>query len=191
MIKLTDEDKAKLLKFARSIISTRITNKSDDDDDDENIELTNNPKCGCFVTLHNKGALRGCIGNIEPMKPLSQGIRDNAINSAFFDSRFQSLTKKELNDIRIEISVLSPPEPLIYNNYNELLEKLKPGIHGVILTRNWKSATFLPQVWEQIPDKENFLDHLCLKAGMESSCWKNLDTKIKIYTVEHFAEEGF
>jgi AmmeMemoRadiSam system protein A len=149
-----------------------------------------NEKKGCFVTLHKKGELRGCIGTIEPSTSLILAVEDNALNAAFRDPRFPSLKANELPDVELEISVLTRPRVLEYQDVNELKAKLKPGIHGVILSKDWRSATFLPQVWDQLPDPEVFLGHLCQKAGLQDTCWKNKDIIIKVYEVEYFSEKN-
>ncbi|MBW1846006.1 MAG: AmmeMemoRadiSam system protein A [Deltaproteobacteria bacterium] len=188
MTSLRGEDKITLLKLARSVIKSAI---------DKNVKVIRpetatpelNNKKGCFVTLHKKGALRGCIGTIEPVKSLIAAVEDNALNAAFRDPRFPSLTVNELSDVDLEISVLSPPTVLEYQDHEDLKNKLKPGVHGVILSKDWRSATFLPQVWEQLPDIEVFLGHLCQKAGMADSCWMDKDIVIKVYEVEYFSEK--
>ena len=144
---------------------------------------------GCFVTLEKDGALRGCIGTLEPVTPLVDAVKDNARNAAFHDPRFSPLKKHELDKIEIEISRLTVPVPLEFNSPEELLARLKPGVHGVILQRGWHRSTFLPQVWDQLPDKVQFLEHLCRKAGLAGNCWKEKDLSVKIYEVEHFSEK--
>ena len=141
---------------------------------------------GAFVTLEKNGLLRGCIGYILPVKPLGEAVMDNAISAAFRDPRFPPLSEEELKDLEVEVSILSPPQKVHFNSPEELLEKLKPGVHGVILKRGPYSATFLPQVWEQIPDKVEFLRHLSVKAGLPPDAWKLPGTEIYVYTVEAF-----
>lgn len=188
MAALSDGDRKTLLKLARSTIKAALVK----DGKVEKLETLTAPlkeKRGCFVTLHKRGALRGCIGTIEPSKSLYAGVEENAINSAFKDPRFPAMGEEELSDVDIEVSVLTVPEILEFENENELLEKLKPGVHGVILINGWHSATFLPQVWDQLPDKKDFLKHLCIKAGLGGNCWKDKDTVVKVYEAEYFAEK--
>lgn len=142
-----------------------------------------------FVTLTLAGKLRGCIGNLVPVGPLWQGVRDNAIHAAFDDHRFSPLTFEELEQVNIEVSVLTPPVGLSHAGGDDLLEKLRPGIDGVILRKGRQSATFLPQVWEQLPKSSLFLDHLCLKAGLPKECWTTDEISIETYQVECFSEE--
>lgn len=188
MTSLLDEDKAALLKLARSVIESKL-NKGLKIKRPESIAPALNEKKGCFVTLHKKGALRGCIGTIEPSTSLIIAVEDNALNAAFKDPRFPSLKINELPDVDVEISVLTTPKVLEYNDPEELKDKLKPGVSGVILSKDWRSATFLPQVWEQLPDCEVFLEHLCQKAGLTNTCWKDKDIVIKVYEVEYFSEK--
>jgi AmmeMemoRadiSam system protein A len=117
---------------------------------------------GCFVTLHKYGQLRGCIGTIEPVCLLAECVEENARNAAFKDPRFPRLSAEELPDIDIEISVLSVPERLDFKDGNDLKRQLRPNVNGVILSHGMRRSTFLPQVWEQLPDKELFLEQLCL-----------------------------
>lgn len=145
-------------------------------------------KRGCFVTLHLNEALRGCIGVIEPSRALWVEVEEHACHAAFRDPRFSPLTLAELERVNIEISVLTVPEPLDYTNCDQLLERLTPGKHGVMLSSGVCRATFLPQVWDQLPDKRIFLTHLCIKAGLSGDCWKAPDIRIRLYEAEYFSE---
>jgi len=127
-------------------------------------------KRATFVTLNLDGRLRGCIGSLIPHRSLLDDVIENAKKSAFGDPRFKKLTYEEFQNITIEISVLTPAVLLDYTNEADLKEKIKPFEHGVILQCENKQATFLPQVWEQIPNFEDFFTHLSKKAGFESSC---------------------
>ncbi len=142
-----------------------------------------------FVTLKIAGKLRGCIGNLQPVGPLWEGIRDNAINAAFHDHRFCALSPEELEKVDLDISILSPPQPLAYSDPEALLRQLRPGIDGVIVRDGRHSATFLPQVWQQLPDPEQFLDYLCQKAGLSERAWRDKKLEIHVYQVQCFAEE--
>ena len=142
----------------------------------------------CFVTLTENGALRGCIGHIFPQEPLYQAVVDNAQSAATRDWRFPPVQSDEVGKIKIEISVLTEPQPLRFNSPEDLLGKLQPYEDGVVLKIGSRGATFLPQVWEQIPDKVEFLNHLSEKAGCEPSAWKGRETSISIYHVEAFEE---
>ena len=145
---------------------------------------------GAFVTLEFEGHLRGCIGSLIPEGPLWENIRSNALNAAFHDPRFYPVEKKELPKITIEISVLSPLYRMKYSDADDLLSKLEPGVHGVMLRfANGAGATYLPQVWEDLPQKDVFLSELCRKADMDSDAWKNLLPEVLIYTVQHSKEQ--
>jgi AmmeMemoRadiSam system protein A len=147
-------------------------------------------KRGVFVTLNKHGRLRGCIGSLVGLEPIAEGVRRNALNAAFNDSRFPPVTPDEFDDLQIDISVLSQPRPLPYKDSADLLQKLRPGIDGVILRGpGGASATFLPQVWEQLPDPQLFLSHLCLKAGLPQSAWQSGQLDIDTYQVQHFEEQ--
>ena len=144
-----------------------------------------------FVTLTIAGQLRGCVGSIEANRALIQDVRDRAIGAAFGDPRFPSLTPSEFEDLEIEISTLSRPEPLSYHSPQDLVRKLRPGIDGVILKDQFRRATFLPQVWEKLPDPELFLSRLCLKMGLESDAWRRRNLEVETYQVQKFTEGVF
>jgi AmmeMemoRadiSam system protein A len=144
---------------------------------------------GTFVTLKIGGALRGCIGSLVGREPLADGVRSNAINAAFHDPRFRRLTDKELDRVSIEVSVLTSPQPLEYSGPDDLIAKLRPGIDGVTLRRGEAGSTFLPQVWEQLPDPGSFLSHLCRKAGLPADAWRDGDLDVEIYQVQYFEEQ--
>jgi len=184
---IENTEKSLLLRFARSVIRAELITSSPIERPTE-ISGTLEGKRGCFVTLKKKGDLRGCIGTIEPVKPLVDGVEENSLNAAFRDPRFPPLGIDELDSVKIEISILSPPRYIEFKDGEDLKKQLKPGIHGVILSRGMNRATFLPQVWEQLPDKKIFLEHLCMKAGMENSCWNRRDIAVQIYEAYHFSE---
>ena len=115
-------------------------------------------------------------------------MRHNALNAAFQDPRFPPLSPEELDQIVIEVSVLTPPETLTYSDADDLVSRLRPGIDGVILRRGSASATFLPQVWKQLPRCQDFLSHLCLKAGLAAQSWREDHLQVEIYQVQYFEE---
>jgi len=187
MTQLTPEEKKALLELARGTIAACL----DPGHPLKRPEPLPEPfteKRGCFVSLHEKGQLRGCIGTIEATHPLIDGIEENAKNAAFCDPRFSPLKKEELDHVDIEISILTEPRVLRFTDGEDLKRQLIPGVHGVILSRGGRRATFLPQVWDQLPDKDLFLEHLCRKAGMEPDCWRDTKTTVAVYEVEHFSE---
>jgi len=123
-----------------------------------------------FVTLKIDGRLRGCIGSLLARRPLIDDVIENARAAAFHDSRFPPLSANELPRVDIEISLLSEPAPLPWTDIDDLRRKIIPGEHGVILRLDGRRATFLPSVWEQLPDFDTFFAHLCRKAGLEPTC---------------------
>jgi len=183
---LSDKQGQALLELARKSLVEKLQNKTCPLMHDEPAFSEN---AATFVTLKIGGKLRGCIGNLEPVGKLWEGIRDNAVNAAFHDHRFSPLSSDELPAVRLDISILSQPKPLEYKNTEDLLTKLRPGIDGVILREGGRSATFLPQVWQQLRSPEQFLDHLCLKAGLPQETWRQKRTGIHIYQVQSFSEE--
>lgn len=144
----------------------------------------------CFVTLKkNIVELRGCMGHLEAVQPLYLDIIDNAVAAGFEDSRFFPLTKEELSEIEIEVSVLAEPKKVEYSSPEELMDKLTVGVDGVIVKRGDKSATYLPQVWDEMLEKHNFLSSLCLKADLPPDAWQKSDVEIFTYKVEAVTED--
>lgn len=188
-MKLSDEQGKKLLELARYTLESRLGLQSEQIPVKELDETVFSEKRGVFVTLKKKGSLRGCIGNIEPVRTLFLAVKENSVSAAFFDSRFSSLTIEELEDVTLSISILTPPEKLLFSDSQDLLNKLNKGSDGVILRKGRASATFLPQVWEQLPTREQFLSHLCQKAGLSPGCWKNDDIEVEVYRVQSFSED--
>lgn len=189
--KLSKEDGILLLKLAREII-LREFGKENEDFDALKIKVSSlilKENRGTFVTLHEKGELRGCIGNIDPVKTVWNGVKDNAKHAAFNDSRFSPLSYEELKHATIEISILTRPEKLDYTDADDLISRLRPEIDGVIIKKQDQSATFLPQVWQQLKDPQAFLMHLCMKAGLPSDEWKSGDLCVYTYQVQLFEEE--
>jgi len=147
-------------------------------------------KRATFVTLKIKKQLRGCIGCLTPSETILEGIQRNAINAALNDPRFPALTGPELEQAEIEISILTNPQKLDYADGNDLLNKLRRDIDGVIIGQGMARATFLPQVWEQLPRTEDFLAHLCIKAGLSPDEWQRGELEVSIYQVQYFHENS-
>ncbi len=173
-----------LLNLARESLRACVTGS--DKDIPEHVPEIAQEKCGCFVTLRKSGELRGCIGYLEGTKPLYQAIIENAENAACRDNRFFPVSIDELNDITIEISVLTPPEPLSFDHPDELVAALRPGEDGIILKQGFRQSTYLPQVWEQLPGRVQFLESLALKGGMARDEWKTAE--VQRYQALHFSE---
>ena len=144
-----------------------------------------------FVTLTSGrapgGALRGCIGSLEARRPLRADVEANAVAAALHDPRFAPLTARELDDTVVEVSVLSAPAALPAADEAELLARLRPGVDGVVLSACGRRATFLPQVWEQLPDPADFLARLRRKAGLPADYWGR-DVVVETYTVTAWQE---
>jgi len=140
-----------------------------------------------FVTLTRQGELRGCIGTLEAHRPLGEDVRENAVAAAFRDPRFMPLSRDEFEDIRVEVSLLSPTEPLLVTNEADALARLRPNIDGVVLEYGHYRSTFLPQVWEQLPNPAEFLAHLKRKAGLSMDFWAE-QVRLSRYTVSKWKE---
>lgn len=153
---------------------------------DEKTKERHKEKQACFVTLTLNDELRGCIGSLVPEKELWKDVQENAINAATKDLRFPELSEEELSEIKIEISVLSRLQKINYVNEKDLLMKINLG-KGYILKQGIASSTFLPQVWEKIPDKIKFLEQLSMKAGLNKNAWK--DSELWFYTVSIHKED--
>lgn len=169
-----------LLKIARSAIQGTAPSE-------DNIPVALKQKRAVFVTIEKNGRLRGCIGTLESNQPLYQAVAYYARQAAFHDPRFEPIKAEELEELTIEISLLSEARPLTYHSPADLLEKLEKGL-GVIIAAGNKTATFLPQVWQSLPDKESFLSQLCIKAGLAANEWQNNSLEIFVYSVEKIKE---
>ncbi|MBW2988157.1 TIGR00296 family protein [Candidatus Woesearchaeota archaeon] len=148
-----------------------------------------NEKRGCFVTLTKRGALRGCIGYPLPIYPLWQGIMKAAIAAAFQDPRFPSLKEEELEDIEVEVSVLTQPQLIRVNDPKDYPKAITIGKHGLIIELGWNSGLLLPQVATEYNwSPEEFLENLCLKAGLRPGCWKEPGAKVYSFEALVFSE---
>lgn len=182
----------KLVHLARSVIAGRLlpdAAQAEPDLSDIPARLCQE-KRGVFVTLQKNGALRGCIGNIEPEKTVLEGVKQNALHAAFDDSRFSPLAPEELSQIDIEVSLLTRPVKIGYTDTRDLVARITPFTHGVIVEKGFRRATFLPQVWAQLPDPESFLSQLCLKARLDARAWQTGELTVYTYQVQTFAETG-
>lgn len=140
-----------------------------------------------FVTLQEQGQLRGCIGHLKAVQPLMRDVAENAFAAAFRDPRFPPLAAKELGALHIEISVLTPAVPLKFASETELLNLIEPGRDGLILEDGRARGTFLPSVWESLPEPVDFLQHLKHKAGLSASHWSD-NLRVSRYRTESFGE---
>jgi AmmeMemoRadiSam system protein A len=190
---LTPQQGRLLVRLARFAIAEKLGQPASDpmarlSHEPENDILTNN--FGTFVTLTKDGRLRGCIGSLEARESLQASVRHNACSAAFHDPRFTPLTAKELVSVHIEVSVLTAPQPLTYADGEDLLAKLNPGRDGLIIAKGRAQATFLPQVWQQLPDPSHFLSELCRKAGLGHDTWRRETLTVQTYRVQSFGERS-
>jgi AmmeMemoRadiSam system protein A len=184
-------ERKQLLDLARQSLESMVTTGRLPKVDAEKLPKKFQEKTGCFVTLTKRGQLRGCIGHIVPHEPLYKAIMDNAKAAALEDPRFPAVTSEELKEIEIEISVLTVPAPLAFSSPEDLLAKLRPHMDGVVLQVQGRGATYLPQVWSQLPDKVQFLKSLAEKAGCLAESWRLPGTQVFTYQVEAFHQSEF
>jgi len=140
-----------------------------------------------FVTLELEGELRGCMGGLEAVRPLVRDVAEHAFAAAFRDPRFPPLGGAELGFVEVKLSILSPLEPMSYASEQDLLSQLRPGVDGVLLEAGRQRGTFLPAVWEQLPDPQDFLRHLKRKAGLAPDFWSGV-VAVHRYTVESIGD---
>jgi AmmeMemoRadiSam system protein A len=185
---LTTEEKQALLSLARTTLERSLRGHELQPLDLEHATPRLREAGASFITLTIQGDLRGCIGALEPYQPLLQDVREHALAAALEDPRFPPVVAAELDRIQIEISCLTVPHALEYRDAQDLLGHLRPNIDGVILRDGMRRATFLPQVWEKIPDKAQFLDNLCAKMGAAPDTWRRKHLEVLTYQVEEFHE---
>jgi len=185
---LTPNERALLLKIAHQAIQEGVHGRTPPPIDLSALPPSLSQPGVCFVTLTIQGELRGCIGALEAYQPLAEDVQEHAIAAALNDYRFPPVRPEELALIHIEISRLTQPQPLHYERPMELLEKLRPGVDGVLLSNGFRRSTFLPQVWEKIPNPAQFLDHLCMKMGADENLWRYQLLDVYTYQVEEFQE---
>ena len=185
---LTDAERSALLKIARQALEAAVHGQPFPELDLKDLPASFLEPGVVFVTLTRRGELRGCIGALEAYQPLVEDVREHAAAAALQDYRFPPVNVEELPEIEIEISRLTKPTPLAYADAADLLQKLRPGVDGVILRDGWRRATFLPQVWEKIDAPEEFLSHLCYKMGASPNLWQHKKLEVSIYQVEEFHE---
>jgi AmmeMemoRadiSam system protein A len=184
---LSEEDRSTLLDLARESIRYRLA-------EDKTLAVNPNDfserlraQQASFVTLSLYSQLRGCIGNLAPDCSLVESVVRNARSAAVSDPRFPRLTLPELLRCEIQISVLGLPQPLHFSSESELITQLRPGVDGLILSEGLSKGTFLPSVWESLPNARDFLRHLKQKAGLPADYWCER-IKVERYTTESFSE---
>lgn len=179
--------KEKLLQIARSSICSGLeTGKPTHIDiDDLPIELARLQ--ATFVTLMLHHRLRGCIGTLEAYRPLAEDVAVNAFNAAFKDPRFDPLTDTEWTQTKISLSLLNPAEPIEFSSETELIKQIRPGVDGLIIEDGFHRGTFLPSVWQSLPEPNQFLHHLKRKAGLPTDYWSG-NLRVSRYTVDYVSE---
>lgn len=185
MVALPPALRDELLQLARDSIAWGLENGRPIDTDPECYRPVLRQHRATFVTLKIAGALRGCIGSLAARKPLVVDVADNAFAAAFRDPRFPAVTSDELADLKLTIAILSPPVRVHCENEAELLDTLRPGRDGLILSSGPHRGTFLPSVWESLPDPRDFLAHLKSKAGIRQDDWPS-DIIVERYSTETF-----
>lgn len=184
---LTPSERATLLALARDSIARGARGESA-----QALELDTFPpgltrQAACFITLYANGELRGCIGTLTARRALVTEVVHMARAAAFEDPRFPPVAHAELDGLQISVSVLSPAEPMSFTSERDLVSQLRPGVDGLILRDGANAGTFLPSVWEKIPEPADFLNHLKRKAGLPMSHWSNRLTMHR-YTTESFSD---
>jgi AmmeMemoRadiSam system protein A len=188
---LTSIEKEQLLRLARQAIRAAVNRQEAPEIERGAVSPHLYEPGASFVTLTDAdGELRGCIGTLEAFQPLVEDVCDHAVAAALEDYRFPQVRPNEVDQLHIEISRLTHPQPLEYNEPADLPRLLRPGIDGVILRDGMQRATFLPQVWEKVRDAEDFLSHLCQKMGASPNLWRRKKLQVLIYEVEEFEEES-
>jgi AmmeMemoRadiSam system protein A len=187
--KLTDQEKQTLLKLAREALQHGVAGHTMPALKPLQMTQSLRAEGASFVTLTIDGELRGCIGSLEPYQSLAEDVRQHAVGAALEDPRFPPVSREEIERIKIEISRLTMPKPLAYADADDLLNRLRPNEDGVILRDGGRRATFLPQVWDKIPDKAEFLDNLCYKMGEAPDTWRKKHLEVLTYEVEEFRED--
>jgi len=187
---LTPQERQKLIALAQEAITRSVRRQALPSVDLDALSEDLQRDGASFVTLTKHGELRGCIGSLEARRPLVEDVRENAISAAFHDPRFPPVRPEELDDLCVEISVLSAPQPLSYDDPDDLIAKLRPGVDGVVVESGWNRATFLPQVWEKIPDPHQFMEYLCRKAYLPADAYRRAGLDVYTYQVDKFKEES-
>ena len=187
--RLSLQERKKLLEIARQAIRSVVEGVPLETIDLAGLPMVLREEGVSFVTLTIAGQLRGCIGALEAYQPLALDVQEHAVAAATEDYRFPPVAREELPLIEIEISRLTPMRALDYSGSQDLLDKLRPGVDGVVIRDGMRRATFLPQVWEKVTSKEEFLDHLCLKMGARPNLWREKQLAVWTYQVEEFRDE--
>lgn len=183
---LSSDHRRTLLAIARASIEAVLNGRQPELDAARLAEPLQRP-AGAFVSLHtSSGDLRGCIGSIQPVAPLFQAVSSSAVNAAFHDPRFPPLQRTELESVHLEISVMSPIEPVVH------VSEIRTGVHGLIVRRGGRAGLLLPQVAAEYGwDRETFLSETCRKAGLPGDAWRSGDVRLERFSAEVFSESSY
>ena len=185
---LNSQERSILLGIARHAIEKSVNQLPIDELDIYKFPQRLQEQGASFVTLTLDDQLRGCIGSLEAYQPLALDVQEHAVAAALEDYRFPPVMPGEVEMLEIEISCLTPSQPLDYSSSQELISKLRPGIDGVVLRSGMRRSTFLPQVWEKLPTPQEFLTQLCYKMGASGDLWQREKLQVLTYQVEEFRE---
>jgi len=185
---LTVNERDYLLQLARDSLLPGVQGKSLPNLDINTLSSRLREPGATFVTLTKNQELRGCIGSLEATRSLAEDVRVHAVAAALEDYRFPPVQESELSQISIEISRLTTPQKIKSQHPDEILSQIRPGFDGVVIKKGIRRATFLPQVWEKVPEVERFMEMLCRKMGAASDCWRAGSVEIFTYQVEKFKE---
>jgi AmmeMemoRadiSam system protein A len=188
---LSVEEQQVLLKLAREALDCAVAQEQPPPADLSRLPPRLRDRGACFVTLLGpQNELRGCIGTVEAHAPLAHDVQRNTMGSALRDPRFPPVRRDELDSLRIELSILTPPVCLAFDGPDDLLRRIRPGIDGIIIGKGWHRATLLPSVWEKISDPVQFLNTLCYKAGLPMEEWREPGMEIYVYQALKVREEN-
>ncbi|HUV15356.1 MAG TPA: AmmeMemoRadiSam system protein A [Pelolinea sp.] len=185
---LTSKERKLLLEIARDAIQSAVKKKPFKKIDPNSLPEKLRTDGVSFITLTISGRLRGCIGALEAFQPLAVDVQEHAAAAATEDYRFPPVSEEELPLLEIEISRLTPTAKIAFDSPNDLLNKIRPGVDGVVIKDGMRRATFLPQVWEKVSTPDEFFAHLCIKMGAHPDLWREKNLDVFTYQVEKFKE---
>jgi AmmeMemoRadiSam system protein A len=188
-MKLETEDRQRLLKLARTSLEYGLLHGRPWSPDLKTMPEALTVPRACFVTLHKQGSLRGCIGSLEPREPLAAAVAWSAYAAGFEDPRFPALRAEELPQLSLDISILSPMQDLKVDSEQDLREKLRPGVDGLLLEEGRRRAVYLPTVWSQLPDPSGFIQQLKLKGGWPVDYWSG-GMRVRIFQTLNIEEQA-
>lgn len=180
---LTDAESAAVVDVARRAIERAVAAGAPLDVDASDFPAPLRGQAATFVTVERKGELLGCIGSIRAHLPLVEDVAKNAAGAILHDPRCPTLRPSDVPDLEIHVSLLTPPRPMTFSSEEDLISQLRPGVDGLLLEEGFNRGTFLPVVWESLPDPRDFLAHLKTKAGLPQTYWSDT-VRVSRYTTE-------